>query len=722
MELRYIIDILWRRRWLISSIFFSILIPIVIGSLLITPWYDASAKLLIRKSSASTFLLKSIGLSEQTTSSTALTDTDRDDYVALAALRPVAEKTISALDLKRVRTRARLMNAFPGLKSTLKIFGVNVHATEETMTAEELLEWPVVSNFFPRPHVAVEQYEETDIIKITGKSTKPAEAVKIANAMAENFIQEELKRVWGDYAGVKTFIDTKITRVREEYLESLNALKAYKEKERFLDLDTETSSLIEKIADFRKSLEENKVSLVKTKASIHNMENQLKHMPDYKKSSEEIHENEMVKSLKTTLRDLYLNLAETKTRYKNEHPVVVDIENKIAQTKEMMRQESERVLGTQTTSTNPVYQDIAQKMAESYADLAGYEGQDKALPLVVGRYETEMMKLPKKVAAYAKLQLDMTVTRDIYSTLLAYQYQIGMAESAALSNVYLVESATEPKQDDSKHKKPSLRINFMMAVILGLMFGVTGALFVDYLDDTINNSHDIKLLSGITFLGNILALNKREPVRIDRENPQSLLSEMIRAIRNRIRYVSADRNIKSLVVTSMSASEGKSFFVVNLAVSMANLGKKVLVIDGNLRAAGICHYFKLPSEVGLSNYISESIELEKIRQKTDMDGLDVILSGPRPQDPGKIVETDRMRHLIKEMADCYDLIIVDAPSLTAASDALIFSEYADGCIMVVQSGRVRKTQFHRAGELFIMAGVNLLGVVLNRVDHDHSLL
>jgi len=722
MELRYIFDILWRQRWLVAGIFFSIFLPVVIGSPLITPWYDASAKLLIRKSSAAIFLLKSIGLSEQTTTSSTLSDTDREDYVALAGLRPVAEKTIAALDLKRIRTRARLMGAIPGLKTALAILGVNIHATEEVMTAEELLDWPLLSNFFPRPHAAVEQYEETDIIKITGKSTIPGEAVKIANSMAENFIQEELKRVWGDYSGVKTFIDAKIVKVREEYIESLKAVKEYKEKEKFLDLDTETSSLIEKIADFKKSLEENRVSIVKTKASIHNMEIQLKSMPDYKISSEELRENEMVKTLKTTLRDLYLNLAETKTRYKKEHPAVVDIENKIAQARELLQQESVRILGTQTTSLNSLYQEIAQKMAESYADLAGYESQDKALPVVLGRYESEMMKLPKKVAEYAKIQLASTVNQDIYSTLLAYQYQIGMAESAALSNVYLVESAVEVKKDDTKHKKPSLRINFVLALIFGFICGITGALFIDYLDDTIKNSRDIKLLNGMAFLGSILKLKKHAPVLIDQENSQSLFNEMIRTIRNRIKYVSANQHLKSLVVTSTSEREGKSFFVANLALSVANLGKKVLVIDGNLRGDGINNYFNLPSVVGLTDYISDHIELERILQKTDIDGLDVILSGSTPVDPGKIVEADSMHGLIKEMADRYDLVIVDTPAMRTASDALIFGGYTDGSILMVQAGRVRKAYFNNVIDLFKMADVHLLGVVLNRVDNDASLI
>jgi capsular exopolysaccharide synthesis family protein len=219
-----------------------------------------------------------------------------------------------------------------------------------------------------------------------------------------------------------------------------------------------------------------------------------------------------------------------------------------------------------------------------------------------------------------------------------------------------------------------------------------------------------------------LKLKKHAPVLIDQENSQSLFNEMIRTIRNRIKYVSANQHLKSLVVTSTSEREGKSFFVANLALSVANLGKKVLVIDGNLRGDGINNYFNLPSVVGLTDYISDHIELERILQKTDIDGLDVILSGSTPVDPGKIVEADSMHGLIKEMADRYDLVIVDTPAMRTASDALIFGGYTDGSILMVQAGRVRKAYFNNVIDLFKMADVNLLGVVLNRVDNDASLI
>ena len=715
MELKLILEILWRRRWLILYVFSAIFLTILIGSMLVTPWYESTAKVLLRKSPASASVLKSIGLSEASTTSYSLTDTDRSDYLALATLRTIAETVIVELNIKRLRTRARIFNAIPGSKQVLKFLGMDIGSTEEVMTAEMLLEWPLSGYLFPRPYASAEQYESTDIIKIKGISTDPEQAMRIANAMAKYYIDEELKRVRGDYAGAKVFIDNNIAKAKQEYIEALDLVKDLKEKGKFVNLDTETTNVVNRVFDIKKSLDDNKLSIIKTKASIKNIEYQLKSVPKLQKSTEQFKDNEMVLSLKQTLRDLYLSLAETKTKYTKNHPSVIDIENKISQTKELLQKELVKIFGSETVSIDSVYQDLTQKRAFNYADLAGYEIQEVVLPKIVARYEADMMKLPKRVSDYSNLQLSVSVTQDIYNSLLKYQYQIGMAESVALSNIYLVESAIVPKIDDSKHRKPSLIINIFVALLLGTVFGISAALLVEHLDDTVRSTEDIKAFKELTFLGSIVDLKKKESRLINMSDPRFPLNEFIRTIRNSLKYTALDNALKSIVITSSVEQEGKSFLVANLAISVANEGKKVLIIDGDLRRPGINKYFNLPKGLGLTNYMVGDAELKDIQLVTDIEGLSIILTGPIPPDPVKLVESHIMRDLIKDMEKIYDLVIVDTPPVMAVNDAIIFSGCTDGTIMIVQSGRASRSHIHDIIESFKRANVNILGVVLNRV-------
>lgn len=715
MELRHILEILWRRKWIIINVFSAILLTIVIISLLIAPWYDSTAKLLLRKSSSASSALASIGLSSSGSSGASLSDTDRADYLALSSVRPVAERVISELGVKRERTRARIMRAIPGLKPLLKILGVDVTATEETMTAEVLLDGSLLSYIFPRPYVSVDQYESTDILEIETVSPDPEQAMQIANAMAKYFINDELKRAREDYAGAKTFSDKNIEKAKREYVDALNEVKKYKEQGKFVNLDSETTNIIQKISEFRKSVEDNELLIFKLNASIRNIESQLKSMPKYQKTSEQLKDNDMISSLKLTLRDLYLSLAETKTKYTKDHPAVIDIENKISQTKELLQKEMQKIFSSETVSLDSVYQGLTEKLAGYYADMAGYESQNQALPIVIARYETEMMKLPEKVKQYSYLQLAVTVTQDVYDTLLKYQYQIGMAESMALSNIYIVEPAITADKKDSKHRHPSISLNVVIAILLGSTFGICAALFIEYLDDSIKSPVDVKTFKGITFLGSLVMLKKREKKLIDVMDPRVPLKEAFRTIRNSIRFATLDKPPKTIVITSSVEGEGKSFVASNIAISWAAEGKKVLLIDGDLRRPGVANYFALTGKLGLTNFLVGDADIKDIQQSSDVDKLTIITTGPIPPDPAKLVESRRMHQLVKEMEGIYDLIVIDSPPILAASDAIVYGTWTDGTLIVIESGRASRRHFSDIIELVKKANINVIGAVLNKV-------
>lgn len=714
MELRYILEILWSKRRLAVGIFSFIFLAVVIGTLLMPARYDATAKVLLRKAPASDAVLKSIGMSDTFTTSASLSDTERSNYLALAALRPIAEKTVSDLNLKRIRIRSWLINAIPGFRTVLAGVGLDMGPAEKIMTAEELLDRPLSSFIFPRPHIAIDQHEDTDIIEIKGISPLPEQAMAIANSMANNFIEEELKRIRRDYAGAKAFIDHNIVKARQEYIDAITRVQDLKEKEKFVNLDTEATNIIEKISDFKKSYEDNRLSIHKLKATIRNIESQIKSIPKYQKSSELLKYNEVILNLKNTLRDLYLSLAETKTRYTSKHPSVIDIENKIAQIKELLQVEMTRIFGEETVSVDSVYQELSEKLASNYADLAGYEIQNEVLPKIIDRYDNEMMKMPKQVAEYTKLQLSVSVIQDVYNALLKHHYQVGMMESVALSNIYLVEAAIEPQKNDSKHKKPSLPINLIMAVIMGFIFSIGGILFVNYLDDTIKSAKDIETDGELNFLGHVMELDKKTRKLIFHMDPKHPFNESIRSIRNNINHAFSNKMLKSIVVTSHFDLEGKSFFAANLAVSLANEGKKVLIVDGDLRKSGIWNYFGLPRGAGLTDYLLGNSEFESVLCKTDIEGLHIIPSGSVPHDPAKLVETDNLRDLILQMAGVYDVVIIDTPSLKTASDAIILGRWTDGSIIILQEGRVRTNDFSDMLALFKRAKVNLIGAVFNR--------
>lgn len=716
MELRYILHILQRRKNLAGGVFAAIFFTILATTLLVPPRYDATARVLIRKSFANIAVLKNIGMSDQAMASAALSDTDRADYLALVSLRDVAEKTIAELGLQRLRARARLIQAVPGLSSFLQFFGVNTHLTTKPMTAEQLLDSPLSAAIFPQPNAKISQYEDTDIIEIKGSSPRAEEARDIANAMGRNFIIAEQERIRREYAGARKFIDLSIDRAKDEYLTALNAMQALQEKEQFSDLDTEISTLIDKLAEYKKAVEDNRVNLLTKNASIADMEQRLKSVPMFQKSSEKLKDNENLGSLRQSLQNLYLALAETKAKYTKEHPLVIETEAKITETQRLMAKELQKVFGEETVSVNSLYDDLTQNIAQAYAEQAGFESQAKVLPEVVARYEAAMARLPKKVAENAKLQLTLSATQEVYAVLLQSRLQVGMAEVNALADIHLIETAIAADQNASRHRKPSLLVNTFLAIILGSVFAVGSALFIHYLDDKIHDISDLKDLQGLIILGGIPRLTKEVPTINTTMRLGPLMDESMRAIRLALSARQASSPWRSLTVTSALPMEGKSLVAAQLARSYAEAGRSILLIDANFRHPSLHLDSAANATVsGLADYLAGKVEMPALAQPTTSANLKVIFAGVAPTAGTDLLESPKLQELIRTLSDQFDMVIIDTPPLLTNSDAFIIAKLTDGTLLTIMTDRVQKAQLKAVLDACRTRDIGVIGAIVNHL-------
>jgi capsular exopolysaccharide synthesis family protein len=197
-------------------------------------------------------------------------------------------------------------------------------------------------------------------------------------------------------------------------------------------------------------------------------------------------------------------------------------------------------------------------------------------------------------------------------------------------------------------------------------------------------------------------------------NPKSPIAEQYRTIRTNIDFSLADRNLRSLVVTSSGPGEGKSMTTANLAVVMAQQGRKVLLVDADLRKPTVHYTFRLINTEGLSNLLTKRATLADVVTKTDVDNLYVITSGPIPPNPAELLSSRAMHDFMTQALGIFDIIIFDTPPVLAVTDAQILSSQADGTVLVVASGTTEKDAALEAKDLLQKSQARILGVVLNR--------
>lgn len=208
-------------------------------------------------------------------------------------------------------------------------------------------------------------------------------------------------------------------------------------------------------------------------------------------------------------------------------------------------------------------------------------------------------------------------------------------------------------------------------------------------------------------------LKQKQRTLITHHQPKSPISEQYRTIRTNIQFSAVDEEVRSIMVTSTGPGEGKSTTAANLAVVFAQQGKRVLLIDADLRKPTVHYTFRVQNIHGLTSVLLKNNSLQEAVTMSEVDQLDILTSGPIPPNPAELLSSRSMEELLKEAHSLYDIIIVDSPPLLAVADAQILANHVDASIMVVASGKTEREAAIKGKEALAAAKSKLLGVVLN---------
>ena len=304
--------------------------------------------------------------------------------------------------------------------------------------------------------------------------------------------------------------------------------------------------------------------------------------------------------------------------------------------------------------------------------------------------------------------------RSSFGNVLAQLESIRLAEANATDTIVIVEPAVPPQFPI----RPRVLMNTLLAAIVGGMIGLGAAFLVEYLDDTIKNPDDVGRVTGLSTLG-VIARQKNEGEQglVAVENPRSPVAEAYRTIRTSIQFSSIDKPIRSLVVTSAGPSEGKSTTAANLAVVMAQTGKKTVLIDADLRKPTQHKRFGLPNTVGLTGALLLEDEFEGIEYLLTPSGIDnlwAITSGQLPHNPSELLGSQKLHQFAERLLQDHDFLIFDSPPALAVTDPAVLGQAMDGVLLVVDSGNTREPALTQTMREMEKVNAHVIGIALNR--------
>lgn len=334
--------------------------------------------------------------------------------------------------------------------------------------------------------------------------------------------------------------------------------------------------------------------------------------------------------------------------------------------------------------------------------------------------------------------------------------------SIRTSNVRIADRAEVPLFPSSPRKT----LNIALALLLGIFGGVGLAILFEYLDNSVKNFEDVEKYTGLPTLGIVPAFSedgfhkgygsgerqkkkkgkekvnsasqlalrevfppKKEEAQeiksvelITNFSPKSLFSETYRTIRTTLLLSSPEANIKSIIVTSPLPLEGKTTTISNLAVTLAQADKNVVIVDADLRKPKQHRLFKIKNLYGLTNYLASDVDIKNLIKTTLVPNLFLINAGPLPPNPSELLGSDKMTYFIENLKHSFDYIFFDSPPILALSDALVLGPKTDGVILIVWGGKTSREALKQAKDKLDQLNIKILGVVLNNVslkDQDY---
>lgn len=543
-----------------------------------------------------------------------------------------------------------------------------------------------------RGGLKVVEPKEGTLIKFSYDSASPQLAAQVANGIADSFINSSLQRRYEASAYARNFLERQIAKTRGDLEKSERALVTYAQAQGIITTATDDSG---KQTNDAGSLQgESLVTLNRALADA--TARRVAAEGAYRQALATGPTSDVTTStlpLRQQVASLQADYQQKRTFMKPDHPEMVSLRAQIDELNKQIASASSQVSSGRANTL--------------LADYRAAASAERALQSRVAQLKGAVLNLRGRSIQYNILQREVDTNRSLYDALLQRFKEIGVAGGIGMAPVSVVDRAETP----SAPYKPNLLFNLLGGLGLGLLAGVGAAVALEFINDTIKTREDIRSKLVLACLGAVPRTAARDTFVEDLKNPTSIVSEAYSAIVAALKFSTDEGMPKTLLVTSTQPSEGKSSTALALAQNFARREKSVLLIDSDLRKPA----FKASTDkVGLSKLLTTEDRVDQHVLETQHEKLWLLPSGPLPPNPADLLSTGRMRRIIAEASDRFDIVIIDGPPSLGLADAPLLASAAGHVLFVIESGRTRTRAAIEALNRLEATGAHVLGASLTK--------
>lgn len=705
-------EVIKRRKNLLVYFSLSVVIVIMAWAFIKTPVFEAKGTLMIEKDQKNVLMFAD---------SYALQTGGMDEYlntqVKILKSRTLARDVIEDMKLLE-RGESKNKPSF-GLGSLLSLF------KEKKEISKEALISSAVNNFLGI--LKVEIIRNSRLVDVRYRSANPEFAANVVNTLFDKYIDFNLRMKTESTKLASDFLRTQIEDLRNTLSRKERELQEYGKRKELFYLSGKETTVVEKFADLNKAFTEAQIYRINKEAVY--LERKGKSFENYP----EVRTNQLIQNLKKEHSEVEVEYKRKGQIFKDSYPEMQRLRSQLASLQQRIDNETRDIARKALREAEDEYQS-AKKKEDSLAQLLGQQKQDVVATNTNAIY-------------YNSLKIEVTNMRNLLDHLVKKEKESMLSsrlEGLQTSNIKIIDQAEVPISPVFPKKK----LIFIMALFLGIGGGLCLIFLLDWLDKTIKTPDQVEKLLKLPSLGFIPAVGSGNPhsyygysytspysqkMRKSKDDkklkdielsnymvPESIYAENYRNVRTSILLSTPDQPPRIMTVTSALPQEGKTATVINLAISFTNLGKKVVVIDGDLRKPRIHKILRAKNTVGLSSFLVGRCGIKDVILMTEIHNLHIIPSGPVPPNPTELLNGKSMETLLLELKEHFDFVFIDSPPLVGIMDPVIIGHHSDGVLLITWGGKTHKRLIEKARDELKKYNIRLLGVVLNKVNMKKS--
>jgi succinoglycan biosynthesis transport protein ExoP len=565
--------------------------------------------------------------------------------------------------------------------------------------------------------LSVSAVGDTNVLADVAQASTPKRAADAANLLLDLYITQDSSQSLSQIQTALKFVQTQGALAHKNLNDAEDALAAFKQKYHVADLTTDRSNQIANVSglagDYGKAVSDLTVLKAQMRATQSLLATQPASLPIKLAAT-----NTEIQGIQDQIRALQVQRDGMMQPggYTDHAYQIQTVDAQIAALQAKMKAEPALTV-TQSSSPNAVRETLR-------GQLVTMQAQEATLTAQAAVDKAQLAQAQAQVGHFAgwEVLLDrLTRRRDAaqaQDTMFASQLtQLNLREKASPVSAHIIMRATPPDVPIRPKKAESI----LFAALIGLFIGLCLALLQEFLDDRINTTDDADRTLGLPALGHVPALTATDAKLLPQMKGLDPASESYRVLRTNIHFASVDTPTRTLVVTSSAPGEGKTTTAANLAFAMAADGRRVILVDTDLRRPSLHTLLELPAVPGLTDVLLGKATLnEALLDHESMEGLSVLTCGSTPPNPSELLGSRTFRNLVGDLMEISDLVIFDSPPVLAASDAQILASQMDGTILVIEAGQTKKASAKRTLALLRQARANVMGVAYNKMSQTDT--